>query len=172
LLIVDEAFCDLNPEQSVAYQAGMRGLLVLKSFGKFFGLAGVRLGFAAGHTEDIAVLSKHLGPWAVSGPALVIGAACLNDFQLRNEISGSIIENEEAQRAMLENLGFEVVAETSLFHLVIHRYAKTLHERLAHQHILTRIFSDQPNWLRLGLCKDDMERERLRSALSAALSTL
>jgi cobalamin biosynthesis protein CobC len=172
LLIVDEAFCDLTPEISVASQAGMRGLLALKSFGKFFGLAGVRLGFAAGHATDITILSQHLGPWAVSGPALAIGARCLSDNKLRSEISRSIKSNSAKQRAVLDDSGLKIVADTELFHLLEHTKAKQLYAALAHRHILTRMFSDQPNWLRLGLCKNETERARLSNAVEACLTIL
>jgi cobalamin biosynthesis protein CobC len=172
LLIVDEAFCDLTPDISVAQHAGMRGLLVLKSFGKFFGLAGVRLGFAAGHEDDIAILERLLGPWAVSGPALAIGANCYSNVDLRSKITTQIQRNSKAQNLVLTKQGFNVIADTGLFHLVEHPRAKDIYERLAHQHILTRIFTDQPIWLRLGLCKNASERARLASALRVCLSTL
>ena len=172
LLIIDEAFCDLTPELSVAGHVGMRGLLVLKSFGKFFGLAGVRLGFAAGHADDIAMLQSYLGPWAVSGPALVIGAACYSDEHLRTKISISIQRNSSAHLKIYNQCGLSVIANTGLFHLLDHPHGAELHGALAKQHILTRIFSNQPNWLRLGLCKNAAERARLALALSTCLSRL
>ena len=46
LLIVDEAFADVVPEHQPCLQAGRPNLIILRSFGKFFGLAGMRLGFA------------------------------------------------------------------------------------------------------------------------------
>jgi cobalamin biosynthesis protein CobC len=172
LLIVDEAFCDLTPDISVARHAGTRGLLVLKSFGKFFGLAGVRLGFAAGHSDDIAILEQHLGPWAVSGPALTIGAGCYSDTGLQTNVSRTIARSSTAQRVAFAKLGLNVIADTSLFHLVEHPQAKGINESLGRQHILTRIFADQPNWLRFGLCKNNAERTRLKLALDACLSAL
>jgi cobalamin biosynthetic protein CobC len=171
LLIVDEAFCDLTSELSVAAHAGRQGLLVLKSFGKFFGLAGVRLGFAAGHQDDIARLEQLLGPWAVSGPALAIGAACYSNPGLRAELTAAIKHNSKAQWQILADAGLNVVADTGLFHLVEHEAAKAIHEGLARQHILTRIFAGRPHWLRLGLCGNGHERARLASALEACLST-
>jgi cobalamin biosynthesis protein CobC len=172
LLVIDEAFCDLMTEISVAENAGMRGLLVLKSFGKFFGLAGVRLGFAAGHVDDIATLQNYLGPWAVSGPALEIGASCLSNLKLRAKISVNTIDKAETQLGLLEGIGFDVISNTYLFHLVVHPNAREIHEVLAKEHILTRIFQDNPNWLRFGLCKNSSELLRLGSGLFAALSTL
>lgn len=172
LLIVDEAFCDLTPDLSVAGHTGKNGLLVLKSFGKFFGLAGVRLGFAAGHTEDVAVIEMHLGPWAVSGPALAWGSVCYSNGELRSKITRSILRNSASQRRILANANLKVVAEAGLFHLIELPKATAVYEALAKNHILTRKFSDQPDWLRLGLCKNDVERARLTLALKSSLSAL
>jgi cobalamin biosynthetic protein CobC len=170
LLVVDEAFCDLTPDLSVARHAGMRGLLVLKSFGKFFGLAGVRLGFAAGHADDVGVLASHLGPWAVSGPALAAGAHCLGDDVLVAQTAEAIRANSALQKALLAEAGLPVIADAGLFHLVDVADAAALHEGLARQHILTRIFGFNPHWLRLGLCADGTQRARLASALKACLT--
>jgi cobalamin biosynthetic protein CobC len=170
LLVVDEAFCDLTPQLSVARHAGMRGLLVLKSFGKFFGLAGVRLGFAAGHADDIAILSARLGPWAVSGPALAAGAHCLGDDAIVAQAAESIHANSAQQRTLLAEAGLPVIADAGLFHLVDVRDAAALHHGLARHHILTRVFDFNPRWLRLGLCADSKERARLASALKACFT--
>ena len=79
LLVVDESFGDVTPDLSLLPHAGRPGLLVLRSFGKFYGLAGVRLGFAFGTEADIAALSRMSGPWPVSGPAIEIGTQALAD---------------------------------------------------------------------------------------------
>jgi cobalamin biosynthetic protein CobC len=79
LLVVDEAFAETRPDVAVAPFSGSPGLVVLRSFGKFYGLAGIRLGFAIGPTAEIARLRRWLGPWATSGPALELGARALAD---------------------------------------------------------------------------------------------
>jgi cobalamin biosynthetic protein CobC len=79
MLIVDEAFADCDPSASVSPAAGAPGLLVLRSFGKFFGLAGVRLGFALAQPGLAEDFRSALGPWPVSGPALAIGERALAD---------------------------------------------------------------------------------------------
>ena len=78
-LVVDESFADAQPDLSVAPLAGQKGLLVLRSFGKFYGLAGVRLGFVLGHATEIAALADMAGPWPVSGAAIEIGCVALAD---------------------------------------------------------------------------------------------
>ncbi len=80
LLVVDEAFMDVGPQaESLCGDVGQGGIVVLRSLGKFFGLAGVRLGFAVA-SEDVAQrLDAEFGPWSVSGPALEYGIRALGD---------------------------------------------------------------------------------------------
>lgn len=172
LLVVDEAFCDLMPEMSVAHHAGTPGLLVLKSFGKFFGLAGLRLGFAAGHQNDIDILKNNLGPWSVSTPALLAGTQCYSSKDLKTKTTNMILQNAKAQAGVLARAGLNPIADVGLFQLAAHSKAKSIHEQLAKQYILTRIFADHSDWLRFGLCKNQTERKRLNAALDVCLSTL
>ncbi len=81
-LVVDEAFMDADPRESLGPDAGRQGLVVLRSFGKFFGLAGLRLGFALTAPDLGAALAARLGPWCVSGPALGLGARLMGDEQI------------------------------------------------------------------------------------------
>ncbi len=164
-LIIDEAFCDVQPEQSLASQGGCSGLLILRSFGKFFGLAGVRLGFVVAPESVIARLNDEQGPWAVSGPALEIGTQAYADHQwiaqTRRRLSGDI----QRLRLLLDGAGLRLVGGTDLFVLVDHPEAPGLWKHLATQGIWTRPFDYNPSWLRFGLpgSKDDWRR------LSAAL---
>ncbi|MCU0831201.1 MAG: threonine-phosphate decarboxylase CobD [Rhizobiaceae bacterium] len=169
LLIVDEAFADLYPDVSVAHLAGMPGLLVLKSFGKFYGLAGLRLGFALGDAVTTNRLAALLGPWAVSGPALAAGAALLPDRDLRQSIAEKIAANAAAQRTILGRVGLRVIGDAALFQLVDLEGAEGLRDRLARHHILTRAFAAHPRWLRFGLCANAAQRNRLEHALIASL---
>src|SRR5690606_11967755 len=101
-LIVDEAFADVVPEVSVAADAGNAGLVILRSFGKFFGLAGLRLGFVLGDPVVTETLRLALGPWAVSGPAIRIGIAALRDLNwqaaLREELRVRTRRFDQAMR--------------------------------------------------------------------------
>lgn len=78
-LLVDEAFMDSRPALSLAGEIEP-GLVVLRSLGKFFGLAGVRLGFALAEPGLLARLAADLPPWAVSHPARWVGAGALADL--------------------------------------------------------------------------------------------
>ncbi len=162
-VVVDEAFGDVAPEISVA---GMPGTLVLKSFGKFFGLAGVRLGFAIGAPAVLEPLAEALGPWAVSGPALEIGATALADAAWIDAMRRQLAEERAAFDGVLRGAGLTVVGGTDLFRLVTCSDAAALHRALARQGIWTRRFEYAPQWLRIGLPGAALPR------LAAALATL
>ncbi|UOM34482.1 threonine-phosphate decarboxylase CobD [Acuticoccus sp. I52.16.1] len=147
-VVVDEAFGDVAPATSVA---GMPGTLVLKSFGKFFGLAGVRLGFAIGAPEVVQPLAEALGPWAVGGPALEIGAAALADRTWIAAMRARLAHERAALDAVLAGAGLAVIGGTDLFRLVATPDAAGLHRALARHGIWTRRFETEPEWLRFGL---------------------
>jgi len=165
LLVVDEAFADVMPWLSVTPHAGGDGLVVLRSFGKFFGLAGVRLGFAI-TTWDIAErLSEKQGPWAVSGPALWAGTQALNDQDwieaTRQRLKIDALRMDE----ILQGAGLKVVGGTDLYRLVESSKAQAVYETLGYAGISVRPFDYQPNWLRFGLPGTDDGWARLRAAL-------
>lgn len=168
VLILDEAFADTMPEISLCSDAGKPGLLILRSFGKFFGLAGLRLGFLIGPPDLTGTVREALGPWAVSGPALQIGAAALNDagwqVWMRNEL------RSRAQRfdQLMRDRGLHVLGGTLLFRLAKVRDAAGFAAALRGQGIHTRIFDGQPDWMRFGLPADEVEFcRRLDLALRA-----
>ncbi len=164
LLVVDEAFCDETPQLSLSSQV-RPGLVVLRSFGKFFGLAGLRLGFAVAEADLAARLAGHLGPWPVSGPALGIGAAALAD---EDWATGTIIRLQQASSrldVLLRGAGLEVVGGTNLFRLARHADAPDIYEALGRAGILVRAFAVQADILRFGLPGNAAEENRLRAAL-------
>ena len=151
LLIIDESFCDLAPHKSRIDLATNSGTVILKSFGKFWGLAGLRLGFAIGDPALIANLASALGPWPVSGPALRIGLAALNDpdwaVQTRNRLATDAARLDALMRAK----GAKVQGGTDLFRLYRVEDAADWQSRLARHQIWSRIFPYSKTWLRLGL---------------------
>ncbi|EWY40263.1 L-threonine-O-3-phosphate decarboxylase [Skermanella stibiiresistens SB22] len=166
-LVVDEAFADVAPELSVAGTAGRPGLRVLRSFGKFFGLAGLRLGFALGDRDLMARLEDHLGPWAVAGPALEIGAAAMADrawiATTRDRLAAAATSLDD----ILSAHGLGVVGGTDLYRLIETPGAAALFEHLGRHGILVRPFQSKPGWLRFGLPPDAVAVERLREALAS-----
>lgn len=169
LLVVDEAFGDMQPDDCIAPLAGeaMPGLLVFRSFGKFFGLAGLRLGFVAGEAAVLDRIEDGLGPWAVSGPALTIAATLMGSDTAG--IRRDIAARKAALDAVLAGAGLAVVGGTGLFSLVEHDNAAFLHEGLCRRHVLVRPFDYNPRWLRFGLAPDAAADARLAAALADAM---
>jgi cobalamin biosynthetic protein CobC len=141
------------------------GVIVLRSFGKTYGLAGIRLGFAITAPAMAARIREALGPWAVSGPALHVGALALADTAWRQEAANRLGNDAKRLDAMLTAAGCAVVGGTHLFRLVAHADAPTFADRLAHHGILVRQFDYRPDWLRFGIPGDEAAWRRLGSAL-------
>mgnify|MGYP006242277905 FL=1 len=169
LLVIDEAFADTVPDTSMMPMAGRQGVFILRSFGKFFGLAGLRLGFAAGDPALVAQAAARLGPWAVSGPALEIGAMALRDTAWQEATRKRLQQCADRLDEVLSNARLSVVGGTPLFRLVeTSGPAAIWHERLARSHIWTRPFPAHPHWLRFGLPGPVEAWQRLESALRSS----
>ena len=168
LLIVDEAFVDfLAPEASLAPLAGEPGVTVLRSFGKAYGLPGVRLGFALCGEELAARLRATLGPWSVAGPALAIGAAALGDPAWLAERGADLGKDVARLDALLAAAGFEIIGGVTLFRLARQAAADRWFAHLARRGILTRSFGERPDWLRFGLPATPAAWERFERALES-----
>ena len=163
-LVVDESFADARPDLSLASKAGQERLIVLRSFGKFFGLAGLRLGFAIADGAILEKFKEWLGPWAVSGPALSIAASLLSSDQ--TSIFHRIRERRRALGVVLASSGLKVAGGTDLFALVADHRASDIYTHLAMHHILVRKFDYAGDWLRFGLAPDEEADQRLARALA------
>ena len=163
-LVVDEAFMDATPEASLVSQATLPGLIVLRSIGKFFGLAGARVGFVFSGTDLRLALEKELGPWAVSGPAQAAAAKALSDSAWREATRTRLIGASARLGRLLAEHGLAPSGGTALFQWVGTPQAANLHEQLARRGILTRLFT-APASLRLGLPGDESQWQRLARAL-------
>ena len=120
-LIVDEAFMDvLGRQSSLVPRLPAAGAIVLRSFGKAYGLAGLRLGFAAASPDDCALLREAIGPWAVSGPAIEIGRRALTDDAWLAATVGRLRDEAERLDRLLQSAGFDIVGGTPLFRLAQH----------------------------------------------------
>jgi cobalamin biosynthetic protein CobC len=169
LLVVDEAFMDVGPPgTSLAGDVACGNIVVLRSFGKFFGLAGLRLGFALA-SEAIAVrLTAALGPWAVGGPGLAIGTAALADRRWAMAARERLAESASRLDQILTGAGLTVAGGTSLFRLVHTPAAADLFQHLGQAGIVVRRFSNKANWLRFALPAREGDWQRLTAALTAA----
>ena len=165
-LVIDESFVDAVPDLSLASEAGREALLVLRSFGKFYGLAGLRLGFVLGPKADVATLAAMAGPWPVCGPAIAIGRRALLDRDWASATRTRLARDTLRLDALADAAGWRVVGGTPLFRLYDVGDANAAQERLAGAKIWSRIFASHPAWLRLGLPGDESEWARLTAALS------
>ena len=164
-LVVDEAFADCAPETSLAGTVSSRpNLIVFRSFGKFFGLAGLRLGFVIADDGVLERFADWLGPWAVSGPALSVAKDLLSADPL--PIRRIIAARRAGLGQVLGQAGLKVEGGTSLFALIDDPRAAELHAHLCRAHILTRKFDYAPTWLRFGLTPDSASDQRLAAALA------
>ena len=165
LLIIDEAFMDVAPAQSFAPHLPERGALVLRSFGKIFGLAGLRLGFAIAGPELASGLRRAMGPWPVSGPAIRVGLHALGDRHWQTRAIERLARDAARLDQMLERAGFAVCGGTALFRLAGRAEAVGWFERLGRAGILVRPFEERPSQLRFGLPGTEEAWTRLEQAL-------
>ena len=165
-LVVDEAFIDCTPEFSLAAFSDRPGLIVLRSFGKFFAMAGIRLGFVLAHPALLEQLAELLGPWAVSGPSRVVATALLQDHAGQRLQRERLLADGERLAALLSAQGFAPTGGCALFQFCCTPSAAELHEFLAAKGILTRLFIS-PLSLRFGLPADEQGWQRLQQALAS-----
>lgn len=164
-LIVDEAFIDATPEESVTALAGTAdapNLIVLRSLGKFFGLAGARVGFIFAADDLLQRMAEAMGPWTVSGPARAVARMALADRDWQAATRGELLAAGARLGELLAAYG--EVRSTPLFATLTHAEAAALHAHLARRGILTRLFEQQP-LLRFGLPASESEWQRLADAL-------
>lgn len=165
-LVIDEAFADTDMASSVLPLLEEDDpVLVFRSFGKFYGLAGVRLGFVCGPEPMVARLRHRLGDWPVSSAALAIGCAAYGDNAWQAEARRRLGVAADGLDAALGRHGFDPRGECSLFRLVATPDAEHVFDRLGHAGILVRPFDYAPNWLRFGLPRNAASLDRLDRAL-------
>jgi cobalamin biosynthetic protein CobC len=171
-LVVDEAFADLGAADASLIPDLPASAIVLRSFGKTYGLAGLRLGFAIAAEGIARRLREMLGPWAVPGPAIAIGTAALADdlwlerTRVRLEAAGQRLD------ALLLSSGCTILGGAPLFRLVAHPAAPGVADALAKRGILVRRFGAEPTWLRFGIPGAEPAWERLEDAIRAVRATI
>jgi cobalamin biosynthetic protein CobC len=167
-LIVDEAFIELTPRASVSDVAGSARapqLITLRSFGKFYGLAGLRLGFLIGAAALTARLRSLIGDWPVAADALKAGLAAYSDGEWADRTRARLQHSAQRLDALLTRSGLQLVGGTHLFRLVRLENAADLFQRLLHAGILVRPFTHDATLLRFGLPNGRHSWSRLSQAL-------
>ena len=165
VLIVDEAFADFENDESLAPVLPASGAIVLRSFGKAHGLAGLRLGFALASPDIVQPVRAALGPWPVSGPAIAIGVRALADSDWLKSMRARLGKEAARLDALLRGGGWRIIGGTCLFRLAAHADARAAFRRLIAAGILARPFADTPDRLRFGIPGDETAWERLAAAL-------
>lgn len=166
-LVVDEAFVDCHPQASVAPEVGDDGrLVVLRSFGKFFGLAGLRLGFVIAPGALREPLRAALGSWPIHAAALAIGRAAYADGEWIARTRAELPRRAAALDRVLDRHGLAPQGACPLFRYLAGCDAEALFTRLARARILSRPFANQPDTLRLGVPADPASLDRLDRALA------
>ncbi|WP_130617682.1 threonine-phosphate decarboxylase CobD [Dyella amyloliquefaciens] len=165
-LVVDEAFMDATPSESLCAASSREGLVVLRSTGKFFGLAGARAGFVAASPSLLDALRERLGPWTLSGPSRYVLRQALADQAWQVEASARLLACSERLAALLTTHGLTPTAGCAFFQWWRDERADGVHEALATQGILTRRF-EAPASLRFGLPGDEAAFARLDAALAS-----
>jgi L-threonine-O-3-phosphate decarboxylase len=163
-LVVDEAFMDVTPEHSLAAFCPRKGLIVLRSLGKFFGLAGARVGFVLAEMPMLNELAERLGPWPVAAPSRYVAMLALQDTCWQRATRLSLLAGSQRLVDMLARHGFLPIFHNPLFIWLKDKNAANVHKQLAQQGILTRLF-EQPASLRFGLPFGEGAWARLDAAL-------
>jgi cobalamin biosynthetic protein CobC len=171
-LVVDEAFIETMPAQSVAPACGAPGLIVLRSVGKFFGLAGLRVGFVLGEAAFLRRLEQMLGAWAVNGPARYVTQQAFADIAWQDQQRSSLSKRGSALQALLAAHHLPV-RSAPLYSWFAHPNAIDIHVGLARQRIWTRLFETAVSSsgylpsIRIGLPSGGEATSRLDTALKA-----
>ncbi len=165
-LVVDEAFADIRPAYSVVpHLRASDRVIVFRSFGKTFGLPGLRLGFMIAPPAHAAAIRARLGSWPVSACAIAYGTAAYRDTDWLDATRTAIPDRASRLDAVLGRHGLRATGGCPLYRLIETDDAPAVFERLARAGILTRTFDYAPRWLRLGLPGRDAAFERLDWAL-------
>lgn len=169
-LIVDEAFIESSAQTSFAQKDMPPGLIILRSLGKFFGLAGARVGFILAEAELLSRMQSQLGPWSVAGPSRFVAQAALLDREWQAETSARLQQDGAHLAQLLRNTNLIPSGGCGLFQWVQTGRAQAIHQQLALRGILTRLFT-QPHSLRFGLPGSAAEWQRLATALEQITQT-
>ncbi len=166
-LIVDEAFAEFSAAGcSAAPYMPRSGTILLRSFGKAYGLAGVRLGFLVSDRETVAAVQRLFGPWPISGAAIHMARAALQDSEWRRAMGVRLADAAGRLDALLEANGFEILGGTDLFRLALREDAERVAVALGRAGLLVRNFPERRDWLRFGLPPNQKAWSRLERVLA------
>lgn len=164
LLVIDESFADTETGLSLLGTVPDNAV-VMRSFGKFYGLAGLRLGFAIAHPDISSRLRDLAGPWPVSGPAIEIAVQALADRAWKDQTISRLQTDAARLDQLAQTAGWDLVGGTPLFRTYATASAQAAQQHLARHHIWSRIFPYSPSWIRLGLPGNDQGWAQLEKGM-------
>ena len=168
-LIVDEAFVDVQPEKSMTRFAPLDSLIILRSLGKFFGLAGLRSGVIIADQTVLNEVENCLGPWAISHPSRWLSTQALRDTAWQEKTRITLHRESHQLKAIITPLSDSYLGGTALFQTLLCTNAKRVHHGLAESGILTRLLDDETG-IRFGLPGSKQAESRLLTAVSQIVS--
>lgn len=173
-LIIDEAFMDVTPEHSLVSSANKPGLIILRSMGKFFGIAGIRCGFVIADNEILQRLAKKIGPWSLTGPTRFVAKQALLDKTWQVTIIKKINESSIRLRDLLSQSGLPPKGGTALFQWLEHAYAEELYEACAEKGVLIRLYktNEATSSLRFGLPASEKQWQQLNNVLNSLFNLI
>jgi cobalamin biosynthesis protein CobC len=170
-LVVDEAFMDATPNDSIAAQAHLEGLFVLRSLGKFFGLAGLRVGFLVAKQQYLTAVQEIIGPWPMAGASRYIATQALLDTEWQHHTREALLNASKRLQLLLTQSGLSPQGGTALFHYIAGPHAQIMQDQLAKQGVWTRVFQ-APAALRLGLPANHLPTNNRWRKLESALNQI
>ncbi len=171
-LIVDEAFIDCQQEQSLATEPVQEGLIVLRSVGKFFGLAGIRCGFVIAHEALLTMLQSHLGPWTISHPARYVARQAMLDSDWQHNTQIKLRQQSRRLQGVLQQYGLTPSGGTCLFQWVRTIEAQRIYQHFLQHGILVRLFTGPVSGVRLGLPANEAQWRTLEAVLSLLMHNI
>ena len=162
ILIIDESFKMFSSRRIQKFD----NVIQINSLGKFFGLAGVRLGFVSGPSDFIKSVRVMLGPWPDSSVAAEIGIIALNDKTWISAMEKILLEGSNVLHEACNTKNWKLVGKTNLFHTYATSNCVEVEEQFAAHYIWIRTFDYSKSWVRLGIPTSKYEWARVRQALN------
>ncbi|WP_117235498.1 threonine-phosphate decarboxylase [Vibrio maerlii] len=175
-LIVDEAFMDCTPEKSILPTFNTQSkldenLIVLRSVGKFFGLAGARVGFVFAVSPILQKLREEIGPWTVTGPARWVVNQALQDGTWQQQTRQQLKTDITRLESLISNAWRCHYTSGNLFVTAYLNNAEITHQTMCKNQVLARL-CDENNAIRFGLPKQDWQWDRLEQVLKYVFADL
>ena len=162
ILIIDESFKMFSSRKIQK----LDNVIQINSLGKFFGLAGLRLGFVSGPSDFIKSVRNMLGPWPISSLAAEIGLVALNDKIWISEMEKILLAASNALHEVCNSKNWKLVGKTNLFHTYAISNCLEVEEQFAAHGIWVRTFDYSETWVRLGIPTSECELTRVKQALN------